>query len=55
MTLSSRQYHQKYEYLAMEDDIEEEAVHVQLAVVVSRKHNRCRRGSTDDARCREAT
>ncbi len=35
MTLSSRQDHQEYENLIMEDDIEDGAVHVQLAVVVN--------------------
>jgi hypothetical protein len=38
MSLSSRQDHQKYENLVMEDDIEEGAVHVQLAVVVDEAH-----------------
>jgi hypothetical protein len=35
MTLSSRHDHQEYENLVMEGDIEEGAVHVQLAVVVN--------------------
>jgi hypothetical protein len=35
MALSSRQDHQEFENLIMENDIEEGAVHVQLAVVVS--------------------
>jgi hypothetical protein len=35
MALSSRQDHQELENLIMENDIEEGAVHVQIAVVVS--------------------
>jgi hypothetical protein len=53
MTLSSRHDHQEYKNLVGGNDIEKRAVHVQLGVVVN-EDNRCRRGLTDDARCREA-